>query len=148
MRNQQRKSPVARWIAALGAVALLAAGAASAAAAPGGEGAARPAMKVPAGAAGMQVFIDPATGKMRPATAKEVKMMSDRLNAFLNRSTTGLKVQESAGGMLSMNLQGGFLNVWVASVGADGSISNSCVTDAAAAQSVLSGQAAPVYEEK
>lgn len=146
MRNQQRRG--VRWIAALGAVALLAVGAASAAAAPGGAGAARQAVKAPVGAAGMQVFIDPATGKMRPATAQEMKMMSDRLQAFLNRSSVGLKVKESANGMLSMNLQGGFLNVWVASVGTDGKVANSCVTDQAAAQAILSGQSAPAYEER
>jgi hypothetical protein len=148
MKNQQRQSSGVRWIAALGAVALLAAGAASAAAAPGGAGAAQPAIKAPVGAAGMQVFVDPATGKIRPATPQEVKMMSNRLQAFLNRSSVGLKVQESADGMLSMNLQGGFLNVWVASVGADGKITNACVTDQAAAQSILSGQVAPAYEEQ
>jgi hypothetical protein len=131
-------------MAALGAVALLAVGAAGAAAAPGGA----PAVKASAEAAGMQVFIDPATGKIRPATAQEMKMMSDRLQAFLNRSSVELKVQEHSDGMLSMDLQGGFLNVWVASVGADGAVSNACVTDQAAAQSTLSGQGAPVYEEK
>jgi hypothetical protein len=134
-----------RWAAALGAVALLAVGAAGAAAAPGG---AQPAVKAPVGAAGMQVFIDQATGKIRPATAQEMKVMSDRLQSFLNRSSAGLQVQEHANGMLSMNLQGGFLNVWVASVGADGTMANSCVTDPAAAQSILSGQSAPAYEEK
>ena len=148
MTNQQRRSSGARWIAALGAVALLAVGAAGAVAAPGGASAAQPAVKMPAGAAGMQVFIDPATGKMRPATPQEAKMMSDRLKAFLDRSPVGLQAQESADGTLSMNLQGGFLNVWVASVGADGSVANSCVTDAAAAQAILSGQGAPVYEER
>ena len=144
MRNQQRKAPV-RWIAALGAVALLAVGAGSVAAAPAG---AQPAVKAPAGAAGMQVFIDPATGKMRPATPQEMKMMSDRLQAFLNRSSVGLKVQEHSSGMLSMNLQGGFLNVWVACVGADGTVTTACVTDQAAAQAILSGQGAPAYEEQ
>jgi hypothetical protein len=147
MRNQQRKASV-RWIAALGAVALLAVGAGSAAAAPGGSGAAQPAVKAPAGAAGMQVFIDPATGKIRPATPQEMKMMSDRLQAFLSRSSAKLKVQEHSDGMLSMDLQGGFLNVWVASVGADGTVTNACVTDQAAAQSILSGQGAPAYEEQ
>ena len=145
MRNQQRKSPGVRWIAALGTVALLAVGAASAAAAPGGS---QPAVKGPAGAAGMQVFIDPATGKTRPATPQEMKMMSDRLQAFLSRSSVGLKVQEHTDGMLSLDLQGGFLNVWVASVGTDGNVTNSCVTDQAAAQSILSGQGAPAYEER
>ncbi|HSJ75597.1 MAG TPA: hypothetical protein VK899_05350 [Gemmatimonadales bacterium] len=142
MRNQQRQSLGVRWIAALGAVALLAAGAASAAAAPGG---AQPAVKGPAG---MQVFTDQATGKVRPATPQEVKMMSARLKAFLNRSSEGLKMEESANGTVSMNLQGGFLNVWVASLGTDGKITNACVTDQAAAQSILSGQNAPAYEEQ
>ena len=146
MRNQQSKASV-RWIAALGAVVLLAV-AGSAAAGPAEKGAAQPAVKTPAGAAGMQVFIDPATGKIRPATPQEMKMMADRLNAFLNRSSVGLEVQESSSGMLSMSLQGGFLNVWVASVGADGNVTHACVTDQAAAQSILSGQGAPAYEEQ
>jgi hypothetical protein len=148
MRNQQRKTSGVRWLAALGAVSLLAVGAGNAVAAPGG--AAKPSVKAPEGAAGMQVFIDPATGKMRPATAQETKMMSARLQAFLSRSSAKLQVQEHASGMLSMDLQGGFLNVWVASVGADGTVANACVTDPATAQAILSGQqqAAPAYEEQ
>jgi hypothetical protein len=76
-------------------------------------------------------------------------MMSDRLKAFLSRSSEGLKAQESASGMVSMDLQGGFLNVWVANVGSDGQVTNACVNDYASAQAILSGQqAAPAYEEQ
>lgn len=141
MRNQQRKTSV-RWIAAaLGMVTLLTVGASLATAAP--------ASKAPAGVAGMQVFIDPATGKIRPATAHEMKMMSERLKASMNRSTAGLQVREHSNGMLSMNLQGGFLNVWVASLGTGGQVVNSCVTDYATAEAILSGQQqAPIYEEQ
>jgi hypothetical protein len=141
MRNQQRKRS-ARWIAAaLGTMALLTAGA--------GLATAAPAAKTTAGVSGMQVFIDPATGRIRPATAQEMKMMSERLKASMNRSTAGLQVQEHPNGMLSMNLEGGFLNVWVASVAADGRVVNSCVTDYATAEAILSGQqAGSVWEEK
>ncbi|HKH44769.1 MAG TPA: hypothetical protein VKM72_08905 [Thermoanaerobaculia bacterium] len=141
MRNQQRKTSV-RWIAAaLGTVTLLTVGATIAMAAP--------VSKAPAGVAGMQVFIDPATGKIRPATAHEMKMMSERLQASMDRSTAGLQVQQHSNGMLSMDLQGGFLNVWVASLGSEGRVVNSCVTDYATAEAILSGQqGAPVYEEQ
>jgi len=141
MRNQQRKTSV-RWIAAaLGTVTLLTIGASLATAAP--------ASKAPAGVSGMQVFVDPATGKIRPATAQEMKMMSASLKTSMNRSTAGLQVKEHANGMLSMNLEGGFLNVWVASLGSDGKVANSCVTDYAVAEAILSGQqGAPVYEEQ
>jgi hypothetical protein len=132
MRNQQRKRS-ARWIAAaLGTVTLLTAGASLATAAP--------AAKATAGVSGMQVFVDPASGRIRPATAQEMKMMSERLKASMNRSTAGLQVQEHPNGMLSMNLEGGFLNVWVASLAADGQVVNSCVTDYATAEAILSGQ--------
>jgi len=143
MKKQQRTASGVLWIAAFGAVALLTLGAGIAAAAPAGQ-----AVKAPVGAAGMQVFLDPATGKMRPATAQEMKMMSDRLKAFLSRSSENLKAQEHPNGMISIDLQGGFMNVWVASIGADGKVTNACVNDYAAAEAILSGQAAPAYEEQ
>lgn len=142
MRNQQRKTSV-RWIAAaLGTVTLLTVGASLATAAP--------ASKVPAGMSGMQVYIDPASGKIRPATAHEMKMMTESLKASMNRSTAGLQVREHSNGMRSIDLQGTFLNVWVASLGSDGKVANSCVTDYATAEAILSGQlqAAPAYEEQ
>ncbi|HYU34251.1 MAG TPA: hypothetical protein VEW48_19020 [Thermoanaerobaculia bacterium] len=143
MKKQQRTASGVLWVAAFGAVALLALGAGSSAAAPAG-----PAAKAPVGAAGMQVFLDPATGKMRPATAQEMKAMSDRLKGFLSRSSEGLKAQEHPNGMISLDLQGGFMNVWVASVSPDGKVTNACVNNYEAAEAILSGQAAPAYEEQ
>jgi hypothetical protein len=135
MRNQQRKTSGVRWIAALGAVTLLAVGAASAVAAPAEKGAAQ--------IQGMQVHVDPATGKIRQPTSSEVKALADAFRATMAaRSVQGAQVTEHADGSVSATLGPEALNVWVATVNADGSISQACVEGGAAAP------AAPALEEK
>lgn len=133
MRNQQRKTSGARWIAALGTVALLA-GAASAVAAPGA--------KAPAEATGMQVFIDPASGKIRQPTPAEVKALVDAFRAQVGRSAQGVQVTEHADGSMSARLGVEALNVWIATVNPDGSVSQACIEGGHAAP------AAPALEEK
>lgn len=132
MRNQQRKASGA-WIAALGTVALLA-GAASAVAAPGA--------KTPAEATGMQVFIDPASGKIRQPTPAEVKALVDAFRAKVGRSAQGVQVTEHPDGSKSALLGVEALNVWVAAVNPDGSISQACIEGGHVAP------AAPALEEK
>lgn len=127
MRNQQRKSSGVRWLAALGVVALLVAGAGSAMA---------------GGAQGLQVHVDKA-GKVRQPTPAEIKAIADAFRAKVARSAqAGVQVIEHADGSLSAALGPETLNVWVATVNPDGSISQACVEGAAAAP------AAPALEEK
>jgi hypothetical protein len=136
MRNQQRKTSGVRWIAALCTVALLAVGAGSAAAGPAEKGG--------ADLKGMQVHVDPATGKLRQPTAAEVKALADAFRAkFAARSVQGAQVTEHTDGSVSAKLGLEALNVWVATVNPDGSISQVCVEGVNAATPV-----APALEEK
>lgn len=135
MKNQQRKNGGVRWTAALSAVALLAVGAGSAAAAPArsGEGV-RP--------QGVQVHIDQVSGKIRQPTPAELKVLADAFHAKVARSAEGVQVTEHADGSLSATLGPESLNVWVAAVGADGSIRYACIEGGEAVP------VAPTLEEK
>lgn len=136
MRNQQKKTSGVRWIAALGAVALLAVGAGSAAAGPVEKGEAQ--------GQGLQVHVDPATGKLRQPTAAEVKALADAFRAKMAvRSVQGAQVTQHADGSVSAKLGLEALNVWVATVNPDGSISQACIEGVSAAAPV-----APALEEK
>lgn len=135
MRNQPRKTSGVRWIAALGAVALLAFGAGNAAAGPAEKGAEQ--------GQGLQVHVDPATGKLRQPTPAEVKALADAFRAMISRSVQGVQVTEHADGSISAALGPETLNVWVATVNPDGSISQACIEGVSAAAPV-----APALEEK
>jgi hypothetical protein len=128
MKNQQNKTSGVRWIAALGAVALLAVGAGSAVAGP---------------VEGMQAHVDKA-GKLRQPNPAEVKALADAFRSIMGRSTQGVQVTEHSDGSISATLGAEALNIWVATVNADGSISQTCVEGINAAATA----AAPALEEK
>jgi hypothetical protein len=118
-------------IAALGLVAVFALGLAAAPAFAGG--------KAPNG---LQVAIDPATGKIRQPTAAEARAFAGQ---FAGRFTTKAAPQftQWADGTLSMVLTPDYLNVWLVGLNSDGSTSPVCVDGFAAGSA-----AAPAMEEK
>jgi hypothetical protein len=119
MKKTQKK---ARLLAAFGAAALLT-GASVAAA---GEG--------------MQAAVD-AHGTLRQPTAAEVQKLLAPLQAMLNRSAESVQITERPDGTLSANLGTSYLNVWLAAVNPNGSLTQACVdnVDAAAAALQSSG---------
>lgn len=123
MRNTQRKASSVRWIAALGAAALLTAG------------------PVAAG----QAHVDKASGKLRQPTPAEAKALADSVRALFARSMAAPQVTEHADGSLSANLGPDSLNVWVVTLNEDGSLNQQCVEGSNAANAL---QAAPALEEK
>ena len=126
MRKRSETKPSgARWVAALGAVGLLAfAGTAVQAA---------------------QVHVDPANGQIRPPSTAEIKALSEAVRALFARSAQGVQVIEHPDGSLSAALGPESLNVWVATIGPDGSLRQTCVEGANAAGAL---QAAPALEVK
>ena len=80
---------------------------------------------------------------LRKMTAEEARELGSRLErAFrLNRSTEGLKTAQAGNGLVSMNLEGRFVHVYLARKEADGSITTACVTDWASAEAFLRGGA-------
>jgi len=96
----------------------------------------------PAFAGGMQVAIDPATGKIRQPTAAESRALSA---PFMTKAATGVSMlRQWADGTKSMALTEDYLNVWLVQLNADGSANQVCVDGAnASLQSI-----APALEEK
>jgi hypothetical protein len=133
-RSKTKASSV-RWVAALSAVGLLAF-AGTAVAGQAGKG-----VQVQ----GVQVHVDPATGQVRQPSAAEVKALADAVRALFGRSAQGVQVTEHADGSLSARMGPESLNVWVATIGPDGSLRQTCVEGANAAGAL---QAAPALEVK
>lgn len=100
------------------------------------------------GVAGMQVAIDPATGKLRPLTGEEKKALALALGKLANRSVDGLVAVDRPGGAKSIDLRGRFMSVAVASVGANGVAEASCLTDPETATILASGDSKPVTPHK
>lgn len=122
-------------ILALGLMAVFALGLAAAPAVAGGA-------KAPNG---LQVAIDPATGKIRQPTAAESRAFAGQLTGqFMTKAATSEpQFTEWADGTLSMVLTADYLNVWLVGLNADGSASPVCVDGFAAGSA-----AAPAMEEK
>ena len=91
---------------------------------------------------GLQVVIDPATGKIRQPTAEESRALLAPLAAAKSSAPV---FTEWADGTISMVLTEEYLNVWLVGVNANGSISPACV-DGYQAGSVQ--PATPAMEEK
>ena len=120
MKNQKRL-----WLAAVGTAALL-----------------TPAATAPAAAG--QAHVDN-RGKLRQATPAEVKAVADAVRALFARSAVSPQVTEHPNGSVSARIGPEALNVWVATVGPDGTLHQTCVEGANAASTL---QAAPALEVK
>jgi hypothetical protein len=125
----RKKMSGARLLTALGVTALLAGASVSMA----GE---RPSQ--PAAGSGMQVAID-ATGKLRQPTAAEAQALSKAFGPMLNRSAQSVQVTQFPDGTLSVKLGTEYLNVWLAAVTADGSLTQACIDNSNAAGAQLGG---------
>lgn len=101
-----------------------------------------PGVKAPANT--LLTAID-ARGKFRQPTPAEAKALIKGV-AALSKSAEGLPVTHWADGMMSMDLGGAFMHVWVAYAGADGSVQNACLEGPEAATALLNP--APAAEEK
>lgn len=87
--------------------------------------------------AGQDVQIDSQTGKLKPLSAQQQEELAAGLKKMLNKSADGLTQVQHEDGSTSMELNGRFRNVVVASETEDGSLSMSCVDNPKAAASAL-----------
>ena len=87
--------------------------------------------------AGQDVQVDPQTGKLKPLSAEQAQELAAGLKKMLNKSADGLTQVQNADGSTSMDLNGRFRNVVVASETQDGNLSMSCVDNPNAAASAL-----------
>lgn len=134
MRNTNKRT---LRVAALGLAAATVLGLAAPALA--GE---EPGVKKPGNA--LMTAID-ARGKLRQPTPAEAKELIKGV-AALSKSAEGLPVTYWADGMMSMDLEGAFMHVWVAYAGLDGSVHNACLDGPEAAEALLTYT--PAAEEK
>jgi hypothetical protein len=87
--------------------------------------------------AGQDVQVDSQTGKLKPLSAQEAQDLAAGLKKMLNKSADGLTQVQHEDGSTSMDLNGRFRNVVVASETEDGKLSMSCVDNPKAAASAL-----------
>ena len=97
--------------------------------------------------AGMQVAIDPHTGRLRQPTPEERQALARALGRTLNRSTEGLRTIVHPNGMKSVDLQGRFQSTSVATIDSTGKVKYRCLTNPAEAKAFLKTSAAPTAKE-
>jgi len=87
--------------------------------------------------AGQDVQVDSQTGKLKALSAREQQELAAGLKKMLNKSADGLTQIQNEDGSTTMDLNGRFRNVVVASETEDGKLSMSCVDNPNAAASKL-----------
>ena len=97
-------------------------------------------------AAGMQVAIDPQTGRLRQPTAEESRQLLQALAVHFQPAKS-VAATQWAGGLLSVVLGEEYDSVALARIDANGGVAGACVDSLAGAQQFLEG-AGPVLEEK
>lgn len=121
-------------VAALVAAATMAAGLAAPATA-AGPAPAEAVRNVPV--AGMQVAIDPATGRLRQPTPAEARQLLQGLQQMLKASPRAHVAEQHADGTLSLVLGDEYLSVALAKLGTGGAVAQACVDSTAAAERFL-----------
>lgn len=100
----------------------------------------------PAAASGLQVAIDPATGELRAPTAAEAKALAAGMSPMLKDAGQPVVWPD---GTVTVDLNESFMQFYVATVGADGTLTMGCVDDPAATDLPVAATAAPApLEEK
>jgi hypothetical protein len=136
-----------RWGIAATLLAFSAAGLAVAqtATAPAGEGK-RHTRKTQAAApasVGQRVFVDPATGRLAEPTPEQIQALEKAVAEMLSQSSEDLVVIELPDGTLTIDLEGRFQEVAIATKGPDGSIQTGCVNHPGQVKWVLKRKPAP-----
>ena len=99
---------------------------------------------------GVQVAIDPKTGKVQQPTPDQAAALAAQLEHMLSRDTEGLAATELPDGTLMIALDDTFEDVAMASVDPRGRVRLHCVDDAKQAIAILNGTAkisedTPIY---
>lgn len=90
-----------------------------------------------AATAGMQIAIDPQTGRLRPTTPAEARKLLEQLRAQSPVAPRQTKATQHADGTLSVVLGEETLQMFLAKVGPDGQLVRACVDSAQAAEQFL-----------
>ncbi len=92
---------------------------------------------------GLQVYIDPATGKLRAPSPEEARAMAASLERIFSQSTQGLQAEQQADGTLKLDLRGRFMSVSLARRSPDGSVATDCTNSLQHALTWLGAAPAP-----
>ena len=95
------------------------------------------------GLGGLQVSIDPATGKLRAPSPEEARAMAVSLERIFRQSTQGLQAEQRSDGSLKLDLKGRFLSVSLARRNPDGSVATDCTNSLQRALDWLGAAPAP-----
>jgi hypothetical protein len=96
---------------------------------------------------GLRVYVDPATGKIKQPTPAEARALDEAIASLPTRDLRSAQVTQHADGSVSITNDGSLMNYAMVRINADGSVSQACIDNAAAADAFLNG-AAPAAEEK
>jgi hypothetical protein len=88
---------------------------------------------------GVQVAIDPATGKIVPLSPPDAKALAEALDRMVTRDTEDLTVVQMPDGSYMVNLLDTFQDVAMATKDKRGKVSLHCVNSKAQADAILSG---------
>lgn len=92
-----------------------------------------------------KVHVDPKTGKFRDGEHDESSKLSEEIRSMIDRPIGQLQPVQHPNGMISIDLQGAFLNMATASVDKNGKLVLSC--DKSQQAGPRQGKAAPVAKE-
>lgn len=97
----------------------------------------------------LQVSIDPATGRLRPPTAAEAQALLAQMQLLLADDGAGLTETVWPDGTVSVDLEGRFQSVALATLDPESGVVTHCVTDPSALPAAAQQKpAAPALEEK
>jgi hypothetical protein len=86
---------------------------------------------------GQKAHLDPRTGELREPTPEETREFEEAIQPLFLRSTANLRPQVHPSGMISLDLDGGFMNASVARLNPDGTITRRCLTSPEAVRTFL-----------
>lgn len=89
---------------------------------------------------GVQVKVDPTTGRLQQPTAEEAQKLAAALRHMLSRETENLVPVQREDGSIYIDLQETFQEAVMASVTPKGKVTLRCVNDAAQAARILAGE--------
>lgn len=89
---------------------------------------------------GVQVKVDPTTGRLQQPTAEEVQKLAAALQHMLSRESENLVPVQREDGSIYIDLQETFQEAVMASVSPKGKVTLRCVNDAAQAARILAGE--------
>ena len=99
------------------------------------------------GGAGVQVAIDPQTGKIRQPTPEEIEQLNGSVQSMFGKSLAAAPQAVAwPDGTVALAVGDEYLNVWVARINPDGTQSQTCVDSADSAGAFFTGSA-PALEE-